>query len=101
MNDQASLAHGAVSTHRRRRWRAVVILLGSLLSVVAGGAWANHQRYIVITSVACLDQGYRGPVPSFEHLATHRSASLRTARGGCEEKQGGKRRSWDALCRAT
>ena len=67
MNDQAALALGAAPTHQRRR--RIAIILGSLLLLVAAvGAWASHQGYIVITSVACTDQGYRGPIPFYEHL---------------------------------
>ena len=44
------------------------------------GAWANQQGYIVITSVACTDQGNRGPVPSFEHLVTKEHLSPYCAR---------------------
>ena len=85
VNDQAALAKGAAPTHQRRRWRRSAILPGLLLLLVAtSGAWASNQGYIVITSVACTDQGYRGPVPSFDHLVTKEHLSpycARRARG--------------------
>jgi hypothetical protein len=79
MNDQAALAQVAAPTHQRPR--RIAIILGSLLLVVAAvGAWASHQGYIVITSVACTDQGYRGPIPSFEHLVNEEHLSPYCAR---------------------
>jgi hypothetical protein len=77
-------AKGAAPTRQRRR-RRIAVLLGTLLLLVAAvGAWASHQGYITITSVACTDQGYRGRVPSFEHLVIKERLSpycARRARG--------------------
>lgn len=79
MNDQAAVALGAAPAHQRRR--RISVILGSLLLLVAAvGAWASHQGYIVITSVACTDQGYGGPIPSYQHLVTKEHLSPYCAR---------------------